>query len=441
MPYTVSEIQKKREERCQIGEQYRAILEKCKTENREADAIEQEEKKKLFDRGLALKGEIEDMERVSDLLADDHPLKRSAPATSVADPADPAEPAVRRATADAEQRNDPRNSAEYRSLFRQYLRAGNQIEALGVAQRAHEFRVKHRDIQVDNEQQAGILVPPVEFVKEILKDFDDEVMVRGLARVITVRQAKALGIFKRLGKVSTFQWGAELGAPSKDTTLRFGSRELHPHDAVGEIVVSRPWLRQSDMNPEGIVREELARDGGELMEQGFLTGSGAANQPLGVFTASADGISTSRDVSTGNTATAVTLNGLRAAKYGLKPAWWPLSTWMGGRTFHEQISALAYGDGRPIFKESDRIGEPDRVLNIPILLNEFCPSTFTANQYVGILGNWERGYMIADALDMELERFDDSAYARTNQVGFIARLKTDGMPVLEEAFVRVKLGS
>lgn len=30
-------------------------------------------------------------------------------------------------------------------------------------------------------------------------------------------------------------------------------------------------------------------------------------------------------------------------------------------------------------------------------------------------------------------------YADTNQVGFIGRLETDGAPVLEEEFVRVKL--
>jgi len=30
-------------------------------------------------------------------------------------------------------------------------------------------------------------------------------------------------------------------------------------------------------------------------------------------------------------------------------------------------------------------------------------------------------------------------YAATNQVGFVGRLESDGMPVLAEAFVRVKL--
>jgi hypothetical protein len=31
-------------------------------------------------------------------------------------------------------------------------------------------------------------------------------------------------------------------------------------------------------------------------------------------------------------------------------------------------------------------------------------------------------------------------YAETNQVGLIGRMEADGMPVLEEAFARVKLG-
>jgi hypothetical protein len=41
---------------------------------------------------------------------------------------------------------------------------------------------------------------------------------------------------------------------------------------------------------------------------------------------------------------------------------------------------------------------------------------------------------------MQIQRLDE-LYATTNQVGFISRLESDAMPVLEEAFVRVKLGS
>ena len=39
---------------------------------------------------------------------------------------------------------------------------------------------------------------------------------------------------------------------------------------------------------------------------------------------------------------------------------------------------------------------------------------------------------------MQIQRLVE-LYAATNQVGFIGRMELDGMPVLEEAFVRVKL--
>ena len=45
---------------------------------------------------------------------------------------------------------------------------------------------------------------------------------------------------------------------------------------------------------------------------------------------------------------------------------------------------------------------------------------------------------LADALDMQVQRLVE-LYAESNQDGFIGRLECDGMPALEEAFVRVKL--
>ena len=67
------------------------------------------------------------------------------------------------------------------------------------------------------------------------------------------------------------------------------------------------------------IRQEIARDSGEVMEQAYLLGSGA-QQPLGVFIPTADGISTNRDASTGSTTT-FTAAALIAAKYKLKAAY------------------------------------------------------------------------------------------------------------------------
>jgi len=71
-------------------------------------------------------------------------------------------------------------------------------------------------------------------------------------------------------------------------------------------------------------------------------------------------------------------------------------------------------------------------------MSEYAPNTFTTGLYVGILGDFSN-YWIADAVDMQVQVLKE-LYAETNQTGYIGRLDTDGMPVLAEAFARVKLG-
>jgi HK97 family phage major capsid protein len=65
------------------------------------------------------------------------------------------------------------------------------------------------------------------------------------------------------------------------------------------------------------------------------------------------------------------------------------------------------------------------------------PNTQTAGLYVGMCGDFSF-YWIADALDVTVQRLVE-LYAETNQVGFIGRKETDGMPVLPEAFSRLTM--
>ena len=77
------------------------------------------------------------------------------------------------------------------------------------------------------------------------------------------------------------------------------------------------------------------------------------------------------------------------------------------------------------------------ILDIPVIMSEYAPNTFTTGLYAGILGDFSY-YWIADALDMTIQVLTE-LYAESNQNGYILRSETDGMPVLEEAFVRVTL--
>jgi HK97 family phage major capsid protein len=175
---------------------------------------------------------------------------------------------------------------------------------------------------------------------------------------------------------------------------------------------------------------------GIVQENAFLNGSGAG-QPLGVMTASANGVTTARDVSIGNTATELRFDGLIKAKYSLKPQYRSRAQWIFHTDALEMLAKLKDGEGRYIWQQSVQVGSPDRLLGLPYLESAYMPNTFTASQYVGILGDFSN-YWILDALTMAIQVVVE-LYAATNQNGYIIQAETDGAPVLAEAFARVKL--
>ena len=63
----------------------------------------------------------------------------------------------------------------------------------------------------------------------------------------------------------------------------------------------------------------------------------------------------------------------------------------------------------------------------------------TASQYVGLFGDFSH-YWIADAEDIRFQYLVEK-YAGEGQDGYHIESETDGMPVLEEAFSRVKLAA
>ena len=95
------------------------------------------------------------------------------------------------------------------------------------------------------------------------------------------------------------------------------------------------------------------------------------------------------------------------------------------------------GDGDYIWKAGIAEASPATICGYPYDESEYMPNTFATTLYVGILGDW-RYYWIVDALDMEIQVLTE-LYAATNQNAYVGRKETDGAPVLEDAWVRVKL--
>ena len=293
-----------------------------------------------------------------------------------------------------------------------------------------------RAMQADSDTGGGYLITPQTIVMELLKNIDDMTVIKTLSRVIPLTTAKSLGVPTLDTDVDDADWTAELKTGS-ETDIAFGKRVLYPKPLAKRVKLSNTLMRQAALSPEQLVRERLAYKFGVTEEKAYMTGDGVT-KPLGVFTASADGISTGRDISEGNTATKIMPDGLINAKYKLKAGYLTRARWIFHRDAIRDIRKLKDGNGQYIWQPGLAGGAPDRILDIPFLMSEYAPNTFTSAEYVGILGDFSH-YWIAVALDMQMIRLSE-LYAETNQTGFIGRMEIDAMPALEEAFVRVKLG-
>jgi len=314
--------------------------------------------------------------------------------------------------------------------FRSYLVTGRMPEpdAIGGAEL--------RALQADSDEAGGYLIPPPMFVANLIKAVDDMVFVRTKATIHPVTGSAGMGQPSLDADPADADWTTELATGSEDSTMDFGGRLMEAHPLAKRIKISQKFLRLSAIPAETLVKDRLAYKFGITMEKGYFTGHGAA-QPLGVFTASSLGISTGRDISTDNSTTEITYDNLKEVKFTLKSQYWPRANWCFHRDAVKMISKLKDGEGRYLWEASVQAGEPDKILQFPYWMSEYAPNTFTTGLYVGILGDFSF-YHIMDSLNFQLQRLVE-LYAETNQIGFIGRYEGDGMPVLEEAFVRVTL--
>jgi HK97 family phage major capsid protein len=323
-----------------------------------------------------------------------------------------------------------KKEAEYKKAFQNLIRFGEKGASYSDLMTIKAY-------QADSDTEGGFLTAPTEFLTELLKTVDNEVVIRQFARTFQLPKADNLGVPTLETDLNDADWTSELGTGSEDTAMRFGRRDLFPHPLAKRIKLSRRLIRSSVIDPENLVRDRMAYKFGVTQEKAFLTGTGV-QQPLGVFTASPNGISTARDLPTGN-ATDLTPDGIIDATFFLKPQYWSKARWILHRYALRNIRKFKDADGNYIWTSGLMNNVGPRIMDFPYTLSEYAPSTFTASNYAAILGDFSF-YWIAEALDLQVQVLTE-LYAETNQIGYIGRMEIDGMPVQEEAFVRLYFGT
>jgi HK97 family phage major capsid protein len=405
----MSRLLELRDQRGRTVQEMRGLLDAAQNENRELTGEEEARWSAMNAEVDRLGGLVERLERQAQL-----DMAMAAPAPS---------PLDRRAAT-------PRSADELRmSGFRGFLREGREFSGEGIA----EFRALSQGTDVDG----GYLLAPQNWVAELIRNVTDAVGFRSVARVLpSMNGAFSLGYPTLTTPASAWEWTTELQTGTDDSALKFGKREFKSHPIAKRIKVSNSLLRNAAMGVESIVMDELTRVFAETMENAYLLGTGD-KKPLGVFVASNDGIPTSRDISTGNSSSAIAFDGLMNAQGHLKPQYRQSAVWMFHRDAITMIRKLKDGENRYFWEPNVQAGKPDTILGRPVIESEYIPNTFTTGLYVGILGDFSN-YWIADSLNVQIRRLVE-LYAETDQTGFIGRYEGDGAPVRAEAFVRVKL--
>ena len=221
---------------------------------------------------------------------------------------------------------------------------------------------------------------------------------------------------------------------SRSPVLCLVETRIHPHCFRCACHYGLRLVNRSGINDGQLVTSCLGYIHGLTWDKVFRAGQGN-KKPLGVYTASDEGISTSRDVSTGNTITGIKADGQIEAKAGLREPYRIKATWIFHPDAVKQIRKRKDGDGQ--YPWSPGIAEGKTILGLPYVASQCAPNMFSTGIYVAIIGDFQY-YWIDVALFMQIHVFNEW-YAVTNQIGRSGRGEIDGMPVLEKARSRLTL--
>jgi HK97 family phage major capsid protein len=282
----------------------------------------------------------------------------------------------------------------------------------------------------------GYMVLPTALLNQLISAIDELSEAKSLVTRFDNIDAKTLGITKVTSRGDDADWTAEVTSVTQDTSLALGRRDLTPYMLTKEVLVSMSLLQRSPQ-AQAFVIDQLARLFAVTEEKAILTGDGS-NKPLGIFTASSNGVPTSRDV-TAVDDTTISYADIVSLKYSMKAIHLKKAKVFCHRDFAKKCLLIVDDDNRPIFVPNEKPGLADTILGMPTSYSEFAPNTFTASQYVACLADMSRYYWVT-GMQYAIQIADQIA-ARTNQVAMIGREEADGAPMLDEAFSRLKLAA
>lgn len=288
------------------------------------------------------------------------------------------------------------------------------------AMRKKNYYDVNNALQIGTDSEGGYLVPD-EFEQTLVQGLEEENVFRTLATIIQTSSGdRKIPVVATKGEAS---WVDEEGQiPESDDS--FGQIAIAAYKVATMIKVSDELLNDSVFNMEAYISNEFSRRIGAKEEEAFLVGDGKG-KPTGIFN-STGGASEGVTTATAN----ITFDDVMDLFYSVKSPYRKKSTFVMNDSTVKALRKLKDNNGIYIWQPSVQAGQPDTVLNRPVVTSAYAP-VIAAGGKVIAFGDFKY-YWIADRQGRSFKRLNE-LFAANGQVGFLGSQRVDGKLILPEA--------
>ena len=309
---------------------------------------------------------------------------------------------------------------EYRNAWGSYLRNGEYTNPM--------------EIRAISEASGGTVLPPLEFHNAITTKLKTMTAIRQLTKVVTIGSyAREWAVENATGSAS---WAAEAGTIA-DVSPTYAKVTLTPAKLTALVKVSNELAedapaRGPGFSIESILTEQFARMFAQAEETAFCATASVSNGPQNPLLSTGAGITTGATTATNATITAANVVD------------WVYSLPRQYRTnasilVHDatlgklrQLASIATGTVNYFWQNSGALGEPDRLMGIPVYASAAMPTIATTAK-IGVIGDFGNYSVLAERGTYSM-RVLKELYASTGQTGYLAVTRCDFGITLPSAF-------
>lgn len=293
----------------------------------------------------------------------------------------------------------PEDYSEAKSAYGLFLREGKMEKG---GQERREFDFNKKSMSVVSDADGGYTVT-ADMSGRIIEKIFETSPVRDVAAQVTIGTDALEGI-NDLQEASS-GWVSETGTRAQTNTPQFGKYRIPVHEQYANPAITQKLLDDSNLNIEAWLAGKVANKFARTENTAFVNGTGVG-QPRGFMTyAAGTGGTASQQIQQVPMldASLLKVNGLIAVQMALKSYYRSRASWGMTRTTISACRQLLDGFGRPLWEPSLQIGQPSRLLGMPI--NEFNDmAEVGANTLPIICADFQEFYTIVDRAGIRVLR-------------------------------------